>query len=48
MIPNTNYGLGNPSPGDTRSPPGVAGMNFVKPFSGVQKKVTRGMVLSLE
>ena len=31
----------NSSPGDTKSP-GIMGMNFIKPISGVQKKVTRG------
>jgi hypothetical protein len=32
---------GNSSPSDAKSP-GIMGMNFMKPFSGVQKKITRG------
>ena len=32
---------GNSPPSDAKSP-GIMGMNFVKPFSGVQKKITRG------
>lgn len=32
---------GNQSPSDAK-PPGIMGMNFMKPFSGVQKKITRG------
>jgi hypothetical protein len=31
----------NQSPSDAK-PPGIMGMNFMKPFSGVQKKITRG------
>jgi hypothetical protein len=32
---------GNQSLSDAK-PPGIMGMNFMKPFSGVQKKITRG------
>jgi hypothetical protein len=32
---------GNQSPSDAKSS-GIMGMNFMKPFSGVQKKITRG------
>lgn len=32
---------GNQSPSDAK-PSGIMGMNFMKPFSGVQKKITRG------
>jgi hypothetical protein len=33
--------IDNQSPSDAK-PPGIMGMNFMKPFSGVQKKITRG------
>jgi hypothetical protein len=32
---------GNSPPSDAKSP-SIMGMNFMKPFSGVQKKITRG------
>lgn len=32
---------GNQSPSDAK-PSGIMGMNFMKPFSGAQKKITRG------
>lgn len=40
-VKGNGNGNGNGSPSDPKSP-GVMGMNFVKGFSGVQKKITRG------
>ena len=34
-------GKDNQSPSDTK-PSGIMGMNFMKPFTGVQRKITRG------
>jgi hypothetical protein len=35
----------NSSPNDLKSP-GIMGMNFMKPFGGVEKKITRGKQIS--